>query len=376
MSLTLSKLNSILLEIFPKSWACDWDNVGLIVGNPKSEIKNILLALEITSDVINEAVRKKVQAIITHHPPYLKPPQKLLYSDTIGNTLVNLIKNDIGLISLHTNVDHSPEGTNFFLGKEIGLTKIKFINPYFKTQKFKYCVFVPVTHIKKITEAINSGGGGVIGNYSHCTFYTEGTGTFTPLKEAKPFIGAQNKFEEVKECRIESIVPSQNLSNVIQEVKNVHPYEEPAFDVYPLHPTDAEYGLGIIGSLNSNETLKQFIKRLKRILDVEKLCVVIKKISYMKNKIKKVAICTGSGGEFIKELSPDIVDVYITGEARYHDLLDASEKGLNVILGGHYATEKIFTKILITQLSSHKLIMDNKVKIFVSKKMSDPIKII
>ncbi len=373
MPVKLSKLSSILLETFPQKWASEWDNVGLVIGSPESDVDKILIALELTSQVLDEAIKSRVQAIITHHPPYLKPPQKLISTKPTGELIFKLIKNDIGMIALHTNVDHSPIGTNFILGNELGIKKMKYLNPCFShSENYKFCVYVPADYTEKIIEAINRGKGGVIGNYSHCTFRTDGVGTFVPMKDAKPFIGKSERFEEVKEVRLEAVVLSKNLSLLISEVIKSHPYEEPAFDIYPLHQTSAKYGLGVIGKIEEDITLGKFIDRIKKVLGLNHVGVAVDK-NKLNTKIKKAAICTGAGGEFIRTLSPSDADIFITGEARYHDLLEASEKGLNVIIGGHYATEVFFVKVIEKELKKQKLIKENKVKITVSKKMADPI---
>jgi len=376
VTLTLSNLNSILLNIFPESWAFEWDNVGLIIGNPDSKITKILLSLDVTSKIIEEAKNIKAQVILTHHPPFLSPPKTFLYSDPIGKIIFNLIKSEIGLISLHTNVDQSPIGINFALAKELGMQNLKFIKPKFRTDKFKFTVFVPENYEEKIIEAINLGGGGAIGNYSHCTFRSDGIGTFKPLEGAHPFIGKKGKFEEVKEFRIESIVPSKNINTVIKEVLLAHPYEEPAFDVYPLHTVQPQYGLGVIGELLEAEIFDEFLRQVKKILGVKAVGVVCPEKKEMKKKIKRIAICTGAGGEIIRELSFGDADVLIIGEAKYSDALEAQEKKLKVVFGGHFATEALFVKILYKQLVSHPEIKNEKIKIRISKNIQNPIKYI
>lgn len=374
MTLSLGKLNSILLDLFPAEWACDWDNVGLIAGHPSHTAQKILIALELTSDVMKEAVKIKADAIISHHPPYLTPPKKFNLADSASNLIASLFKNNIGLIALHTNADQAPNGINIAIAKKLGLSGIRFIDPQYKLNQYKLVVFTPRDCRVKIIDAIAEAGGGIIGNYKRCAFYVDGIGTFEPQQSASPFIGKPGKIEEVEECRIEAVVSGKNLAAAISGVRKIHPYEEPAIDVYPLRTTLPDCGSLTAGELPEAVPLSDIIKIAKNLFHADTIGIVSQKSDKEKIPVKRVAICSGAGGSMIRRLSPNDIDLYITGEAGHHDMLDAIERGLNVALCGHFSTETIFTEILLDALKNHKTIKDNKISIAVSKKMQNPIK--
>jgi len=318
----------------PKEIAWQKDNVGLQVGNRDKQIKNIMLCLEVTMDVVNEAIRKKCNLIFSHHPLLFQPLKKLdLNFDKNSMMIEKLIKNDITLYSAHTNLDFTQDGVSFELAKLLKLKNIKFLKT-FSSNQFKLSVFVPVNAVAKVSDAIFTNGGGVIGEYSHCSFRTKGEGTFIGSEKTKPAVGKKGNEEKVEEVKLEVLIDSWNLNKVIAAMLKVHPYEEPAFDIYPLQNENNRTGAGAIGELKNplvkNELLKMISSSLK-----------IKNFRYTNGKstkIKKVAVCGGSCSELISTAINAGADAFITADIKYHAFHDAKDEIL-LVDAGHYETE-------------------------------------
>src|SRR5713226_8050714 len=222
----------ILESWAPKEVAWERDNVGLQVGSHDKRVRKILVALDASEEIVLEAKKKNVDLVVTHHPLLFRPPKSITPSDRIGNIVLNLIQNDIALYSAHTNLDFAAGGVSFALAEQLGLKNITFLvngQNYLR----KIAVFVPTAYIEKVTEALSSAGAGVIGKYDHCSFRTEGTGTFRGGEDAKPFLGKIGNLEQVPEVRLEMIVPRWKVPEVVESMRSAHPYEEIAYDIYP-----------------------------------------------------------------------------------------------------------------------------------------------
>ena len=331
------KCNEIIKNLedwIPKEIAWQKDNVGLQVGSPDREINNILLCLELTSNVVDEAIKKNCNLIISHHPLLFHPLKKIdLQRDKNSNLIEKLIKNDINLYSEHTNLDFTKNGVSFELAKILGLKNIEFLVNLHSNQ-YKLVVFVPETHVKRVSDAMFNSGGGVIGEYINCSFRTEGEGTFRGSAASKPSIGRKEKNEIVKEVRLEILVDSWKIDAVIKALKKEHPYEEPAFDIYPLKNKNINHGSGAIGEFENYLPTTDFLSLVSKKLKT-------KGLKYSKgknNRIKKVALCGGSGGEFLANAIQSGADAYVTADIKYHNFHDADGKIL-LIDAGHYETE-------------------------------------
>lgn len=331
----LSNIVSLIEEIAPKSLAYNWDNVGLQIGDSNKNISKVLISLDVTNDVIKAAQLQQIDLIITHHPLFFNPIKRIIKSDVIGGLAAKLIQSDIALYTAHTNLDKSPYGTNKALAEKLCLKNLSLLKPEDSKQLYKFVVFVPEGYEQQIITAIHGGGGGTIGEYTHCTFRAEGVGTFLPSTSSKPFIGEAGKLEQVREYRLETIVPEEHLYLLIRAVLVAHPYEEPAYEVYALKEPKLEYGLGYIGEIEKEVTVDMFIKKVKKALEVKS----IRYIGGKNKKVKKAAVCSGAGDDIIRNLKPYTADIIVTGDIKYHTALDARARGLNVIDAGHYATE-------------------------------------
>lgn len=325
-----------LNELAPPFLIEKWDNSGLQVGSFNKEVKKVLLSLDVSQKAINYGINNKVDMIITHHPFFFDNVKRISYDDNRGKILYNLIKKDITVYSLHTNLDACSNGVSEILGNLLKIKDMKVLAPTHTEKLYKLVVFVPQTHSEEVRKAITEKGGGHIGNYSHCTFSTKGIGTFKPLKGTNPFIGEEGKIEEVEEIRIETVLLSTKLPDAIEGMKEAHPYEEVAYDVYPLINKYVEYGHGRIGFLEKATTIKDYAEEIKISLN----CDDIRVYGNLNKRVKKVALCGGRGADFISDAFKKGADVYVTGDIKYHDAQLASELGISLIDAGHYHTEK------------------------------------
>ncbi|QXM05718.1 Nif3-like dinuclear metal center hexameric protein [Crassaminicella indica] len=346
MAEKLEKVVKLMENIAPSYLAENWDNVGLQIGDNHKDINRILVALEATEAIIDEAILKNIDMIICHHPLIFKPVKNIKTDNPIGNLIYKLIKNDIALFCAHTNLDIAHGGTNDVLAQIFNIVDTKPLIKIDKERYFKLVVYVPKTHIENVRAAICSAGAGQIGMYSHCTFQTEGIGMFKPLEGTNPFIGTHGKIEAVEEYRLETIVPKEKLNSVVKMMLDAHPYEEVAYDLFTLNNSINQYGLGRVGKLIEPIKLAEFCQKIKEKLGMES----IRFIGDSQKSIQKIGLCTGSGAEFIYDAYRLGCDCYITGDVKYHDAQYAASLGIAVIDAGHFETEHLVCKPLFKNL--------------------------
>ncbi len=318
----------------PKEIAWEKDNVGLQIGSAERKIKNIMLSLDLNENVIDQALKKNCNFIFTHHPLLFKPLNKIETSINSTSILVEkLIKNDITLYSAHTNLDFTKDGVSFQLAKKLKLTNIKFL-VNLPDKQMKLVVFVPEDSVEKVTAAIHQSGGGIIGEYSNCSYRLAGTGTFRGSEKTNPAVGGTGKLEFVDEIRLEILVDQWKIEDVIRAMKLAHPYEEVAYDLYPLKNENVNYGLGAIGTLFSPMNKKDFFNHISK-------CLRIKNFRYSNGtnkRINTVAVCGGSCSDYLNVALKSGADAFITADVKYHSFQDAESKIL-LIDAGHYETE-------------------------------------
>ncbi|WIV10712.1 Nif3-like dinuclear metal center hexameric protein [Proteiniborus sp. MB09-C3] len=315
----------------------NWDNSGLQIGSLDSDIKRILISLDVSPLTVKYALDNNIDMIISHHPFFFTPIKSITQDNIKGKMITDLIKNDIIVYSMHTNLDSAENGTSEILSNKFKLSNTKILTKSYIEKLYKVAVYVPTSHSDIVRNAMAESGGGFIGNYSHCTFSTKGTGTFMPREGANPFIGESNKLEYVEEEKVETIVSEKDLNTVIESMLKAHPYEEVAYDVYNLHNKGKEYGYGRVGEIKKEMTLYDMALLTKEILD----CDSVRLYGSPDKLIKKVAICGGSGIDFLKDVYSKKADVYITGDIKYHDAQLALEEGISLIDAGHFYTEKV-----------------------------------
>jgi len=353
----------------PPGAAWERDNVGLQVGDSKAKIKNILLALDLSKKVVLEAIKKNCNFIFTHHPFIFNPIKKLDFSKDPKAEIIKLsVQKNLTVFSAHTNLDFTKGGVSFELAKTLHLKNVNFLLNQEKNQ-VKLVVFVPVRDVEKVSSAIFAAGGGVIGEYSNCSYRLDGEGTFKGSSKSNPSIGKKGKYESVIETRLEVLVDEWNLNNVIKQMINAHPYEEVAYDVYPLENKNVNYGMGAIGELEEGMKQKDFLEYVRARLKGKNLRFARGK----SNTIKKVAVCGGSGSDMLCVAVAQKADALITADVKYHTFQDAEDKIL-LIDAGHYETEIHSLNGVQKKLSSYLKEKNSKVKIYRYSGTTNPVK--
>jgi dinuclear metal center YbgI/SA1388 family protein len=358
------------LEInYPKGVAWEKDNVGLQLGNLNNKLKNVFLTLDLDMQAVERAKSKNCNLIITHHPVIFKPLQKLdLESDGKAQLIEKCLQNNITVYSAHTNFDFSPNGVSFALANKLGLTDIQFLENT-KRDQYKLTVFVPELFMDRVSEAIFEAGGGKIGNYNKCSYRVIGTGTFEGNEESNPLLGTSENFEQVEEVKLEVILDKWNLNKVVSEMISAHPYEEPAYDIYPLENDNVNYGYGAIGALNKALSEKEFLQLVSKSLKADNL----RFCSGTGSKIKKVAVCGGSGVQYLNAALFKRADAFVTADIKYHDF-QAAERRILFVDAGHYETEIHSLKVLRKELSAYVSKNKNSSEIFINSGSTNPVK--
>lgn len=318
----------------PKGIAWDKDNVGLQVGSAENVLTNILLCLDLTEKVVEDAIKRRCSLIISHHPLLFRPLKKIdTQSDKTSRIIAKLIKHNITVYSAHTNLDFTNDGVSFNLAKNLKLKNLSFLKNLSSNQ-FKLSVFVPFSHIDEVAEAIHSAGGGIIGEYTNCSFRTIGTGTFKGSAKSNPRRGKKMNLEYSDEIKLEVLIDSFKSSEIIAAMIEAHPYEEVAYDLYPLTNENVNYGIGVIGKLDKPMNDTDFLKYVGRSLKIKNFRYTNGK----KKKINTVAVCGGSGSDLLPVAILKKADAFITADVKYHTFDDAQNEIL-LIDAGHYETE-------------------------------------
>lgn len=339
----LKEIVRVLENFAPPSYQESYDNAGLLTGNHGMEVSGVLLTLDVTEAVIEEAIQEKCNVIIAHHPLIFKGLKKLTGNHWVERCVIKAIKNDIAIYAIHTNLDHVAGGVNTKIAQKLGLQNLKILNPKTETLT-KLVTFVPKDHSESVLEALYTAGAGEIGNYDHCSFQTEGTGTFRPNDNSKAFIGEKGKDESVDEIRLEVVFEGHKSGKVLSALKQAHPYEEVAYYLTALQNKNQEVGAGMIGELPASQEPIEFLKDLK----VKMNTGTIKHTAIHCDKVQKVAVCGGAGGFLLNRAISAGADVFVTSDFKYHDYFEADGKIVIADIG-HYESEQ-FTKELLQEI--------------------------
>ena len=331
------------LEMFaPLPLQDGFDNAGLQVGLTDAEATGALLCLDVTEEVVDEAINLGYNLIVSHHPLIFKGYKSLTGKDYVERCIMKAIKNDIVVFSLHTNLDNAPQGVNYKIAEKIGLKNLRILEPK-EASLLKLVTFVPKGYEDKVRKAIFDAGCGCIGNYDSCSYNLEGNGTFRAQEGTNPFCGKIGELHVEPESRIETILPSFKQKAVEKALVAAHPYEEPAYDFYPLQNSWMQVGAGVVGELDEPETETDFLKRIKKIFEVG--CV--KHNSMNGRLIQTVALCGGAGAFLLPKAVGAHADVFITGEVKYHDYFYYENKILIAEIG-HYESEQYTKEIFFS----------------------------
>ena len=343
----ISEITSCLEKFAPLKYQESYDNAGLIVGDKNTEIEKALICVDVTEKIIGEAIETKSKLVIAHHPLIFNGIKKITGKNYVERIIIKAIKNDIAIYAAHTNFDNSFYGVNSILSKKIGLTNTKILNAKSDVLR-KLVTFCPLNKAEEVRNALFEVGAGHIGNYDSCSFNTSGEGSFKALNDAKPYVGEINKLHFEKEVRIETIYSVYNEPKIINSLLKTHPYEEVAYDIYPLKNNFNKVGAGMIGELEREESEKDFLLRIKKIVKIE----CIKHSEFLGKKIKKVAVCGGSGSFLISDAIASGADIFITSDVKYHQYFDADNKIIIADIG-HYESEQFIKELLLSILKKN-----------------------
>lgn len=357
----------ILESWAPREIAWERDNVGLQIGDYNKRVHKILIALDVNDEVVLEATKKKVDLVITHHPLFFRPLKSITSGDRVSEIALRLIQNDIALYAAHTNLDFTRGGVSFALAEKLGLKNVTFL-AHVPDHLRKIAVFVPVEYVDKVTEAMASAGAGIIGNYDHCSFRAEGSGTFRGKEGTKPFLGEVGKFEKVSEVRVEMIAPKWKVSDIIRAMRAAHPYEEVAYDVYLLDNESANYGMGAVGNLPHEMALKKFLQTIKDQLGIPSL----RYVGNFQQPIKSVAVCGGSGSDLMDVAIRRNADAFVTADVKYH-AFEAARGNIALIDAGHFETEQPSLDRLVDKLRHHIALSKENVQVLKTSVSTNPI---
>ena len=348
MSVNCGDIAAAIEKMAPLTMAESWDNVGLLVGQADQSAPRVLLTVDVTLSVIEEAIEAGAGLIVSHHPFPFQPLRQIRTDSVNGTMLSKLLKHEIAVYAAHTNLDRASGGVNDALAAQLGLIDTKPLQLY-KEPLVKIVVFVPEEYETKVWTAMSEAGAGHVGNYSDCSFRTKGVGTFMPQAGSRPFIGQAHQLSSVAEVKLETIAPASQSAKIVQAMLGVHPYEEVAYDVFALQNDHLLGGLGRIGRLSAKMSLENFAVAVKTALGIDGIRVY----GNMATQIDLVAVCGGSGMDCAKQACREGASVLVTGDIRYHEAQEALAQGLCLIDAGHFATEYPVLAVLQNYLQNY-----------------------
>jgi dinuclear metal center YbgI/SA1388 family protein len=363
---TVADICRVLESIAPPALAQSWDNVGLLAGDLSAKVSRLMLCIDLTPGVVDEAIEQNIDLIMAYHPPIFKPISSLrVPSRGTDEAVFHCIRRGIAIYSMHTALDAAPGGSNDVLA---GLCGIKSAEPFEPVEKprgkeYKLVVFVPPAEVDKVAEAMFEAGAGRIGDYSHCSFRLPGQGTFWGGESTRPTIGQAGRLERVDEIRLEAVVPEKDLPGVISAMVRAHSYEEPAYDIYPLKPRPV-HGIGRYGLLPKVTTLLRLARKLKKATGAARVQIV----GRPDQQIERAVVAVGAAGSLPLSREPGPRDVIVTGEIRHHDALKMKCLGCSAIALGHWVSERPCLDMLLKKIKAEK----PEIHLHLSKNDADP----
>jgi len=364
--LKLKDIEKILDEIAPPGLAQEWDNVGLLAGDPRQPVRNVLLTIDLTAEVLAEAKGHKADLIVAYHPPIFHPLKRVIKGQGPSPQLYETIRSGIAIYSMHTSLDSVQGGVNDLLAEIVGIDDPQPLKPTEPTdgKKYKLVVFVPQGDLARVSDAIFSAGAGQIGNYSKCSFRSDGTGTFEGSPQSNPTIGRKMKFEQTPELRLETIVEADCLEAVVAAMRKAHSYEEVAYDLYPLAEAAGHVGLGRLGELKKARSKTQLLQTIKQKLKIKTIGL----IGSMRGSVTRAAVCAGSGGSLADAVISGGCDFYLTGELNHHNALKLNAAKITTVTTGHSNSERVILPKLASTLRKR----CGSITVRLSRKDKDP----
>lgn len=335
-AVTVRQVRDALDERYPFAHRADWDNVGILAGDPERPVQRILIALDATPSVIGRCRASKADLLVTHHPVIHSPLKAVRPDRTDSSAAFRLLSMGVAVLSAHTNADVAPQGVSHALARRIGLRKIRPLIPGEPSEACKVVVFVPADRADAVLAALSEAGGGRIGAYTHCSFRTAGTGTFLPEPGASPWKGTPGVLERVEEVRLESVVAGPRMSAVLKAIRSVHPYEEPAIDLLPLRGGALGGGVGAIGERERKAPLDKVLEEIFRTVRPSWIRVA----GPTRKSVGRIAVVGGSGSEFAEAAREAGADLFVTADVRYHRALEAAAGDMPVADIGHGSGER------------------------------------
>jgi dinuclear metal center YbgI/SA1388 family protein len=345
--LKVKDVSQYLESIAPRAYQENYDNAGLITGSQNDDVTGVLVTLDCTEDVVQEAIEGKCNLIVAHHPIVFKGLKKLTGVNYVERTVIKAIRNNISIYAIHTNLDNVHTGVNRRICEKIGLTNLRVLVPK-KDSLMKLVTFIPSEQAGPVLEALYGAGAGQIGNYNNCSFTLEGTGTFKPNESANPHIGKALTQEFVKETRAEVIFPAHAEARVMEALRKAHPYEEVAYYLTTLSNENQEVGSGMTGELETPLEPIEFLKRLKISMDLS----VVRHTRLLDKPVQKIAVCGGSGSFLLPQAIHSGAQFYVSADFKYHEFFDAEDR-ITIADIGHYESE-VFTKDLLVEVLTKK----------------------
>ena len=333
--------------VAPLAWQESYDNAGLQVGERSQEVAGILVCIDVTEAVVDEAIALGYNLIVSHHPLLFKGLKSITGSSYIERIVLKAIRHHIAIYAAHTNLDNAPGGVSFRMAQKLGLSSVRVLDPL-PGLLMKLAVYVPTSHVEVVRTALFEAGAGHIGNYDRCSFGQEGEGTFRAGLNAHPYCGSIGEMHREPETRLEVVLPVYAQNAVLEALKSTHPYEEPAYDLIPLSNRWEQVGAGVIGVLPEPTDEILVLEKLKETFEVG--CV--KHSPLHGRKISRVALCGGAGASLMSKAVAAGADMFVTGEIRYHDYFDFESRILLAEIG-HYESEQ-YTKEIFCEIIQKK----------------------
>ncbi|WP_130859820.1 Nif3-like dinuclear metal center hexameric protein [Gracilibacillus phocaeensis] len=354
-------------EWVPVDYAEHWDNVGLQLGHTEQPVTKVMITLDVVDRVVKEAIEQDVDMIIAHHPLFFQELKSLDLATPKGKVVQHLIKHDIAVYAAHTNLDVVDGGVNDLLADQLQIIDTKPLVTTNIEKIYKLVIYTPATHIEQLKHALGDAGAGHIGNYSHCSFRSRGTGAFKPLAGTNPYLGKQDEMEEVDEYKLETIITESQFTSVLEAAEHAHPYEEMAYDVIPLANQGKVRGLGRIGFLAHPMPLKEYIEIVKQRFSLPAL----RYVGSADQQIKRIAVLGGSGKGYIEAARKAGADLYVTGDLTFHDAQDAEEAGICLLDPGHHV-EAVMKQGVKDYFDRNKEQLSSDVEVITSKQSTEP----
>ncbi|GHT13768.1 GTP cyclohydrolase 1 type 2 [Bacteroidia bacterium] len=332
--MTIAQTVKYIEDLAPLAYQESYDNAGLCVGNPAEEVAGVLLCVDVSEEVVGEAVARGCNLIISHHPVIFGGLKRITGQTATQRIVQQALTHNIALYAAHTNVDKIRGGVSEKMCEKLQLTHLQILDPQ-QDSLYKVVTYVPLAHAPKVRQALWDAGAGNAGNYRQCSFAAKGEGTFCAQPAAQPFVGKAGELHHEPETRIEVMVPQHCLQNVVNQLVASHPYEEPAYDLLPLKNLNPAVGLGMVGTLPQTMDKQQFLQHLRQIFGTP---VLRYNANSSADFITKVAVCGGSGASLVAPAA-HCADAFISADLKYHDLQNTPPHLLTVDVG-HYESEK------------------------------------